>query len=162
MRKYRFMGRTITIELTDEQRAALEQGYRHGARHVFRHRCHMVLLKADQRTLADVAEIVSVCVQTVNNWLWRYKQAGMSGLTTQPGQGRRSILQVGEDAAVVRLAVTEHRQRIAQARAALEERLGKRVSEKTLRRFLKNLTAAIHASASVPPKRKSKPSTTSK
>ncbi len=156
------MGRTIKIELTNEQRAELEDGYRQGATHVFRKRCHMVLLKADKRTSADVAEIVGMCAQTVNGWLWRYKQAGITGLETQPGQGRRAILQLATDAAAVRLAVTAHRQRIAQARAQLEERLGKQFSEKTLRRFLKNLTADINVSASVPPKRKSKTSTTSK
>jgi transposase len=156
------MGRTIHIDLTTDQRAELEEGYRHGATHVFRQRCHMVLLKADKRTSADVAEIVGVCPQTVNGWLWRYKQAGMSGLVTQRGQGRRAILRGAEDAAAVRLAVTTHRQRLAQARAELEEQLGKQFSEKTLRRFLKNLTADINASASVLPTRKSQPSTTSK
>ncbi len=156
------MGRTIHINLTDEQRAELEDGYRQGATHGFRQRCQMVLLKADKRTSADVAKIVGVCPQTVNGWLWRYKQAGITGLETQPGQGRRAILQLAEDATAVRLAVTNHRQRLTQARAELEERLGKQFSEKTLRRFLKNLTADISASASGLPKRKSKTSTTSK
>ena len=155
------MGRAININLTDEQRAELERGYRQGATHVFRQRCHMVLLKADQRTSADVAEIVGVCAQTVNGWLWRYQQAGIAGLETQPGQGRRTILQLTEDAAAVRLAVTNHRPRLARARAELEPQLGKQFSEKTLRRFLKNLAAAIHASASGLQKRKSKTSTTS-
>ncbi len=156
------MGRTINIELTDEQRAELEQGYRSGGTHVFRQRCHMVLLKAETRRSVDVAEILGVCAQTVNGWLWRYKQAGLKGLQTQPGQGRRSILREVEDAAAVRGAVANHRQRIALARAELEDQVGKRFSEKTLRRFLKNLAADINGSASVPPKRKSKTSTTSK
>ncbi len=77
------MGRTINIELTDEQRAELEQGYRSGGTHVFRQRCHMVLLKAENRRSVDVAEILGVCAQTVNGWLWRYKQAGLKGLTQQ-------------------------------------------------------------------------------
>ncbi len=131
------MGRSIHIDLTAEQRAELEHGYRQGKTHVFRQRCHMVLLKADKRTSADVAEIVGVCAQTVNGWLWRYKHAGLKGLETQPGQGRRSILREAEDAAAVRGAVADHRQRIALARAELEQRLGKTFSEKTLRRFLK-------------------------
>ncbi len=156
------MGRTINIERTDEQRAELEHGYRYGGTHVFRQRCHMVLLKADNRRSVDVAEILGVCAQTVNGWLWRYKHAGLKGLATQPGQGRRSILREVEDAAAVRGAVADHRQRIALARAELEDRVGKRFSEKTLRRFLKNLAADINVSASVPPKRKSKPSMTSK
>jgi transposase len=156
------MGRTIKIELTDAQRAELDQSYRNGATHVLRQRCHMVLLKADNRRCIDVADIVGVCAQTVNGWLWRYKQAGIAGLRTQPGQGRRSILHEVEDAAAVRTAVADHRQRIALARAEVEDRIGKRFSDKTLRRFLKNLAIDINVSASAPPTRKSKPSTTSK
>jgi putative transposase len=156
------MGRTIKIELTDAQRAELEQGYRTGATHVFRQRCHMVLLKADNRRSVDVAAIVGVCAHTVNGWLWRYKQAGITGLATQPGQGRPSILHEAEDAAVVRAAVADHRQRIALARAEVEDQVGKRFSDKTLRRFLKNLATDISVSASVPPKRRSKKFTTSK
>ncbi|MDP9316438.1 MAG: helix-turn-helix domain-containing protein [Chloroflexota bacterium] len=128
------MGRTININLTDEQRAELEAGYCHGTIHVFRQRCHMVLLKADQRTSADVADIVGVCPQTVNGLLWRYQQAGIIGLETQPGQGRRAILQVAEDAAAVRLAVTDHRQRIAQARAGQD----------TVRDTLMEMAAGLH------------------
>ena len=156
------MGRTITIELTDAQPAELERGYRHGPTHVFRQRCQRVLLKAQHRRSVDVAEIVGVCAHTVNGWLWRYKQAGIKGLATQPGQGRRPILQAGADAAEVRAAVAEHRQRLTLARVELADRLGKRFSEKTLRRFLENSVADIDGSASVPPKRKSRKSTTSK
>lgn len=156
------MGRTIKIELTDAQRAELEQGYRNGATHVFRQRCQMVLLKADTRRSVDVANIVGVCAHTVNGWLWRYKQAGITGLATQPGQGRRAILHEVEDAAAVRAAVADQRQRIALARADVETRVGKRFSDKTLRRFLKTSVADIRVSASGPPRRNSKPSTTSK
>ena len=156
------MGRTIKIELSDEQRAELEHGYRSGETHVFRQRCHMVLLKAENRRSVDVAEILGVGAQTVNGWLWRYKHAGITGLATQPGQGRRPILREAEDVAAVRAAVADHRQRIALARAELEDRVGKHFSEKTLRRFLKNLAADINVSVSVPPKRRSKKSTTAK
>jgi transposase len=156
------MGRTIKIELTEDQRAELDQGYRTGATHVFRQRCQMVLLKADNRRSVDVADIVGVCAHTVNGWLGRYKQAGITGLATQPGQGRPSILHEVEDAAAVRAAVADHRQRIALARAEVEEQVGKHFSDKTLRRFLKNLAADINVSASGPPTRNSKKSTIAK
>ena len=150
------MSRTIKIELNDQQRAELENGYRNGKTHVFRLRCQMVLLKAEGRKSKEVAAILGSCEQAVNNWLWRFKNDGINGLQTKPGQGRVAILQVSQDAAAVRLSVAEHRQRLSQARAELEESLGKKFSEKTLRRFLKNLTADINASGNVPPKRKSK------
>ncbi len=156
------MGRTIKIELTGAQRAELEHGYRNGATHVFRQRCQMVLLKADNRRSVDVAAIVGGCAHTVNGWLWRYKHTGITGLATQPGQGRRAILDEVEDAAAVRAAVANQRQRIALARAEVEDHVGKRFSDKTLRRFLKNLATDISVSASALPRRKSKKSMTSK
>lgn len=154
------MGRTIKIDLNDEQRAALETGYRHGNTHVFRHRCQMVLLKAEGRKSSEVAAILGCCQQAVNGWLWRYKKAGIQGLQTKPGQGRTPILHLQDDAAAVRLSVAEHRQRLSQAQAELEQSLGKQFSEKTLRRFLKNCVAAINASESAPARRKSKRSMT--
>jgi len=45
--------------------------------------------------------------------------------------------------------VQKHRQRIAQAKVELENSLGKEFSQKTLVRFLKNLTADISESESV-------------
>lgn len=150
------MGRTIKIILNEEQRAALEQGYRHGNSHVFRQRCQMILLKAEGRKSIEVATILGLCQQSVNGWLWRYKRDGIKGLQTKPGQGRAPLLSLQDHAATVRLSVAEHRQRLSQARAELQESLGKQFSEKTLRRFLKNCVADISALESVPEKRKSK------
>ena len=150
------MGRTIKIELNEQQRSQLLQGHQAGETHVFRRRCQMVLLKAEGRKSQDIADILGLCQQAVNNWLWRYKQQGISGLHTKSGQGRPPILQHTQDAQAVRLAVAEHRQRISQARADLEDTLGKKFSDKTLRRFLKNCVADINASVSVPDNRKSR------
>ena len=149
------MGRTIKIELNEQQRSQLLLGYQEGETHVFRLRCQIVLLKAEGRKSQDIADILGLCQQAVNNWLWRYKQLGISGLHTKSGQGRPPILQHTQDAESVRLAVAEHRQRISQARVELEDTLGKKFSEKTLRRFLKNSVADINAFASVPDNRKS-------
>jgi transposase len=152
------MGRTIKIELNQEQRAELEQGFRSSDNHAFRVRCQMLLLKAEKRKSSEIGEILGFCEQAVNGWLWRYKEEGIEGLKNKPGQGRIPILKLEKDAQPVRLSVCEHRQRISQARAELEDKLGKQFSEKTLRRFLKNLTADIAESESVPEKRKAKKS----
>lgn len=150
------MGRTIKIELSDEQRRELENGYRHSDNHVFRVRCQMILLKAENRKSSEVASILGFCEQAVNGWLWRSKAQGIKGLKTRGGQGRIPILKIKEDSEAVRLSVAEHRQRVSVAQAELEESLGRKFSEKTLRRFLKNCVASINASESVPEKRKAK------
>ena len=142
------MGRTIKIELSDDQRMELENGYRNGNSHSFRTNCHLVLLKSEGRKSKDIACFLGISEQKVNRWLWRYKVEGIPGLEIRAGRGRPAILQI-EDTQPVRQAVKKHRQRISQAKVELEESLGKEFSQKTLVRFLKNLTADINESESV-------------
>jgi transposase len=138
------MGKTKIIELTDEQRAALENGYRNGQSHAFRSRCQMVLLKSEKRTAAEITEILGGCEVVVNNWVKRFEADGINGLETRPGRGRKAILEKS-DLATVRAAVIENRQRIGQAKAELERSLTKQFSTTTLKRFLKKTIAASNA-----------------
>lgn len=137
------MGKTKVIELTEAQREELEDGYRNGKTHSFRQRCLIVLLKSEQRTSLAVVAIVGGCEMTVNNWLARYEEAGIEGLRTRPGRGRKAILQA-VDLAQIKRAVKRSRQRIAVARAELEESLGKEFSQSSLKRFLKKTLAATN------------------
>ena len=50
------MGRIKYIELSEEERQALEHEYRVGKTHSYRQRCKGVLLKSEKRTSAEVAE----------------------------------------------------------------------------------------------------------
>ncbi len=142
------MGRSIKIELTDNERKALENGYRNGKSHSFRTNCQIVLLKSEGRKSDDIGAFLSFSEQKVNRWLWRYKLEGLQGLEIRAGRGRLPILQT-KDTESVKAAVQKHRQRIAQAKVELENSLGKEFSQKTLVRFLKNLTADINESESV-------------
>ena len=135
------MGRFIKVELTDDQRKELENGYRNGKSHAFRTRCQMVLLKSEGRKSQDIADFLGFCQQAVNNWLNRYKQEGIAGLRVKEGRGRHAILSRTEDFEAVQKAVKNHRQRISIAKAELEETLGKEFSVRTLDRYLKILTA---------------------
>jgi transposase len=142
------MGRIIKIELDNNQRQELENGYRNGNSHSFRTNCHLVLLKSEGRKSKDIASFLGITEQKVNRWLWRYKQTGLPGLEIRAGRGRPPILQT-KDTTAVKQAVQKHRQRISQAKVELERSLGKEFSQKTLERFLKNLTADINESESV-------------
>lgn len=139
------MGRSIKIELNDNQRKELEYGYRNGKSHSFRTNCQIVLLKSEGRFSKEIAGFLGTSEQKVNRWLWRYKLEGVDGLEIRAGRGRASILQI-ENTALVKEAVKRHRQRISIAKAELQETLGKEFSAKTLSRFLKNLTADINES----------------
>lgn len=142
------MGRSIKIELTDNQRIELENGYRNGKSHSFRTNCQIVLLKSEGHFSKQIAQFLGTSEQKVNRWLWRYKSEGISGLEIREGRGRPAILQI-ENTEFIKEAVKRHRQRISIAKAELQETLGKEFSAKTLSRFLKNLTADINESESV-------------
>lgn len=124
---------------------ALKGGYSQGSRHAFRKRCHVVLLKAEGRSSKDIGAIVGMHEVSVGNWLNRYEAEGIDGLLTKAGRGRKPLLDEEQDAATVRTVIQEERQRLKQAKELLEQKLNKQFSQKTLKRFLKSLTAATNA-----------------
>lgn len=140
------MGKIRTIELSSVEREELENGYRSGNRHAFRQRCQLVLLKSAGRTSEQVGHLLQMNPVTVNNWLTRYQAAGITGLETKPGRGRKPVFEQARDLEQVRQAVVEERQRLSQAKLLLVQQLGKDFSLKTLKRFLKKLSAATNAS----------------
>ena len=153
------MGKIKTVELSGAQRAALEKGYRAGESHAFRLRCQMILLKSEQRTAQEIADLLGCCEVVVNNWLKRYKAEGIAGLRTKPGRGRKPILDTGKDLQAVKAAVKRSRQRIGLAKAELGTALGKTFSRKTLQRYIKNMVLAINVSDAVPPRSRARKST---
>ena len=141
------MGKIRKIELSTEQLAELEAGIRTGKSHAYRQRCQLVMLKSEGRSSKEVAAIIKMNAITINNWLNRYELEGIAGLKTKPGRGRKLVLEPARDMVQVRWAVTQERQRLGQAKVLLEQQLGKEFSLKTLKRFLKKLSAATNASA---------------
>jgi transposase len=140
------MGKIRTIELRAEERQGLEAGYRSGKSHAFRQRCQLVLLKSEGRSSKQVGAIVKMNPVTVNSWLSRYQAEGIAGLKTKPGRGGKLVLEPERDLEQVRKAVVEERQRLSQAKVLLEQQLGKAFSLRTLKRFLKKLSAATNGS----------------
>jgi transposase len=102
------------------------------------------LLKSENRTSAEVTQILDVCEVVVNNWVRRFCQEGIKGLQTRAGRGRKAILQAETDLTQVREAVSKSRQRISTARAELQSSLTKQFSNSTLKRFLKKTIAATN------------------
>ena len=139
------MPKIKTVEMTTDQKAALEKEAKYGATPSFRLRCQAILLKADQRTSLDVAQQLGCCEMSVNDWMKRFAQQGLDGLKVAKGRGRKALLQTEQDLEVVRRAVQKHRQQISLAKAELEQELGKEFSTLTLKRFLKKTVAASSA-----------------
>jgi transposase len=128
------------IILSIEAKQCLEDLYKTDSKHSFRQRCKMVLLNSEGYTAKDIAVILSSNMASVYNWLNRYNTDGIAGLRTKPGQGRKPILEE-EHLSMVRAAVEQERQRLSQARQIIEENIGKKMSQETLTRFLKVITA---------------------
>lgn len=132
--------KTKQIILLIEAKQCLEHLYKTDSNHSFRQRCKMVLLNSEGYTAKDIAMILSSNMASVYNWLNRYNIDGIAGLRTKPGQGRKPILEE-EHLSIVRAAVEQERQRLSQARQIIEENIGKKMSNETLTRFLKVITA---------------------
>ena len=143
------MGKTKVIELTAEQRAELEKGYRTGKSHCFRTRCQMILLKSEKRTSIEVAEVLGCCEMVVNNWLVRYQTEGIEGLQTRAGRGRPPILsqQNPEHLKKVEAEIKKHPNSVKTVVAALEADLDLTMHPETLKRFLKKTSIASIAPA---------------
>lgn len=135
------MGKKKIVQLSAEDRAELEKGYRKGKSHTFRERCQMILLKAEDRTSLEVAEILGCCEVVVNNWLKRFECEGIKGLKTRPGRGRPPILsqQTPEHLSKVEAEIKVHPNSVKTVIARLEEDFGLEMSPDTLKRFLKKM-----------------------
>ena len=128
------MGKLKKLELTEAQRSQLENGFRNGASHCFRMRCHAVLLKADGLSSAKAGERTDMSFVSVNAWVKRFLSEGVSGLQTRPGRGRKPIMDCPDEEAV-RAAIRQDRQSVSKARAAWQEATGKEASDLTFKRF---------------------------
>lgn len=128
------------IYLSKSDRSELEASYKKSDHHCYRQRCKMILLKSEGYTSKEISIILNTNGISVHNWVKRYERDGIEGLRTKPGQGRKRILEE-EHMGIVRAAVEQERQRLSQARKIIEEHIGKKMSNETLTRFLKVITA---------------------
>ena len=138
------MGRVNTPKLSIISREELEILLKKSANASLRKRCKLILLKADGRTSKDVGSILRMSHVSVNSWVKRYKEEGILGLSIKPGRGKKALLNLEEDKALILASVKRHRQRVSSAKAEWEACSGKKVSEKTFKRFLKSLVEDIN------------------
>ncbi|MCY7377479.1 MAG: helix-turn-helix domain-containing protein [Pyrinomonadaceae bacterium] len=143
------MGKTKVAELTAEQRAELEKGYRTGESHCFRTRCQVILLKSEKRTSVEVAAVLGCCEMVVNNWLVRYETEGITGLATRAGRGRPPILSQQNPGHLKKVQdeIAKHPNSVKTVVAVLEEDLNLLMHPETLKRFLKKTSIGSAAPA---------------
>ncbi len=136
------------VELNEIEKTILREGMKNHHAHLFRERCHCLLLSAEGYEIKGLAAVFPVSQMTIYNWLRRWEKGGISGLKDLAGRGRKPILQAA-DLPQVKARVQENAQQLKIARHQLKEELGREFSEKTLRRFLKSLVADIRDGADV-------------
>lgn len=134
------MGRVNTPILSESAKLALEHDFKTSQVHSYRIRCQVILLKSTGRKSEEVGEITGMTYVSVNAWVKRYKDFGIEGLQTQPGRGRKRILNKETDKESILKSVKANRQRIQTAKAEWEKESGRSVSLSTLKVFLKALT----------------------
>lgn len=130
------------IQLTDEQRLQLEEGFRQGKSHAYRMRCRTILLKAKGLTSKEVGVQTEQTHISVNSWVKRFETEGIKGLETRPGRGRKPIMDNSDEDAV-RIAIENDRQSVKKAKEAWQQTSGKKASESTFRAFLSALARDI-------------------
>lgn len=134
------MGRVNTPILSESAKLALAHDFKTSQVHSYRMRCQVILLKSTGRKSQEVGEITGMTYVSVNAWVKRYKDFGIEGLQTQPGRGRKRILDKETDKESILKSVKANRQRIQTAKAEWEKESGRSVSLSTLKVFLKALT----------------------
>ncbi len=82
------MGKIKVLLLTDTQRFVLEEGFRNGCSHCFRMRCRAVLLKSKGLSSQEIRQQTEMSHVSVNSWMNRFEQYGITGLHTRSGRGR--------------------------------------------------------------------------
>lgn len=136
------------IQLTPEETITLQEGMKNGTAHLFRKRCHCLILSNEGYEVKDLAQVTGVSANTIYGWLNRWEKKGVVGLRDKAGRGRKPIL-TSSDFALVRRRVQENAQQLRLAQVQLKEDLERDFSEKTLRRYIKNLIADIKDGVSV-------------
>lgn len=71
----------------------LLEGKKRGKSEGYRIRCHGIILSHRGYSVEEIAEFFEVTRITVYNWMNRWEESGIEGLKTQPGQGRKPLLQ---------------------------------------------------------------------
>lgn len=152
---YKKMSQKRLIKLTESQEAELRKGYLYGKNPVFRKHCHALLLSNQGKSVQAIMDILGVSRRnTVYDWMNRWEAEGVQGLQIKPGRGRKPKLRVEDDGLVQKIKekLEQDAIKLSLMKSEIEDFMGVKMHDETLRRFLKNLTvvgaASVRACAS--------------
>ncbi len=137
------------VKLSEAELVTLQEGHKNGSQFQFRNRCQCLVFSHQGRTVSELAQFFEVSQITIYGWFDRWESVGLVGLLNKPGRGRKPILSLQNPTHIesVKTAVKKNAQSIKAMVAELETALETEMSVDTVKRFLKNLVLATHASA---------------
>lgn len=142
-RKNRFIEK-----LTEAQKSALEKGYRTGKSHIFRRKCHCILLSHGGKTVNELKDFFGVSIHSVYAWFNSWEADGIEGLQLKPGRGRPPKLDSTNEQQVkkIKTLVENEPKNLNRVVGQVKSEMDIDLSKKTLQRFLKNLNTSGNAS----------------
>ncbi len=138
-RKKRFIEK-----LTAAQNRSLERGYRTGKSHLYRRKCHCILLSNEGKTVQELAELYGVKTRTVYSWFDLWESEGIKGLALKPGRGRKPKLNASDETQVkiVKALIENEPKNLNRVVGQIKSQLDIDLSKRTLKRFLKNINTS--------------------
>jgi transposase len=122
--------------LNDAEIQTLSDMHRYHPSRRARMRAHSLLLSHQGLAIPHIARIYQVDRRSVSSWIDRWQTQGLVGLYDQPGAGRRPMLSADEQQKV-RQYLQQYPKDLKQVVQKLEQDTTKRVSTKTIKRFIK-------------------------
>ena len=122
--------------LRDDEIQTLHDMHRYHPSRRARMRAHSLLLSHQGCSIPHIAQVYHVDRRSVSTWIDRWQTTGLGGLYDQPGSGRRPLLN-DEEQHKVYAYLQQHPKDLKKVAQALEQETTKRVSTKTIKRFIK-------------------------
>ena len=139
--------------LRDDEIQTLHDMHRYHPSRRARMRAHSLLLSHRGSAIPHIAQFYQVDRRSVSTWIDRWQTMGLVGLYDQPGSGRRPLLN-DEEQQKVHAYLGQYPKDIKKVVQALEQETTKRVSTKTIKRFIKKTAMSGNGSGNHQPKRR--------
>jgi transposase len=123
--------------LSDAEIETLQQMHAHHPSRRARMRAHSLLLSHQRYSIPHIARIYQVDERRVSAWMERWQAWGVVGLYDRPRSGRPTIFNAEEQQKVYEYLEASPKD-VKKVVEAMEQKTGKRVSTKTIKRFIKH------------------------
>ncbi len=122
--------------LCDAENVTLESMHKNHPSHATRIRAHAIVLSNRGYSIQEIADVNTVCRQTVSSWISSWEHEGLVGLIDKPRSGRPRVLCEAQEYAVIE-AIKKQPRKLKQLAAELSEKFGIRVTVSKLKRLCK-------------------------